>query len=58
MPIVILGQDEVDCFAAWVSIEYGLPEYVEGRADTKVILNYAIVLLCADFVIFLIGKLR
>lgn len=36
MPTVVLGQDEVDCFAAWVSAEAGLPEHVENGSDLKV----------------------
>lgn len=35
MPTIVL--DEVDCFAAWVSAEGGLPDYVEaGSSDLKV----------------------
>lgn len=41
MPTVVLGQDEVDCFASWVSIEAGLPEYADPSTDMKVILNYS-----------------
>lgn len=36
MPTIVLGQDEVDCFAAWVSIEAGLPEHAEPGTDLKV----------------------
>lgn len=36
MPTIVLGQDEVDCFAAWVSAEAGLPEHVESGSDLKV----------------------
>lgn len=36
MPTIVLGQDEVDCFAAWVSAEAGLPEHVENGSDLKV----------------------
>lgn len=36
MPTIVLGQDEVDCFAAWVSAEAGLPEHVETGSDLKV----------------------
>lgn len=36
MPTIVLGQDEVDCFAAWVSIEAGLPECAEPTSETKV----------------------
>lgn len=42
MPTVVLGQDEVDCFASWVSIEAGLPEYADPSTDMKVSLNYSI----------------
>lgn len=37
MPTIVLGQDEVDCFAAWVSAEAGLPEHVETGSDLKVV---------------------
>lgn len=36
MPTIVLGQDEVDCFAAWVAAEAGLPEDVEAGSDLKV----------------------
>lgn len=36
MPTIVLGQDEVDCFAAWVSAEAGLPDQVEVGSDIKV----------------------
>lgn len=36
MPTIVLSQDEVDCFAAWVSAEQGLPEHVEQGSDLKV----------------------
>lgn len=36
MPTIVLGQDEVDCFAAWVSAEAGLPEHVDPGSDLKV----------------------
>lgn len=39
MPTIVLGQDEVDCFAAWVSAEAGLPEYTEAGSDLKVYRN-------------------
>ncbi|KAG4077089.1 hypothetical protein HA402_016076 [Bradysia odoriphaga] len=44
MPTIVL--DEVDCFAAWVSAEGGLPDYVEaGSSDLK--LNFGTLLLQA-----------
>ncbi|XP_053962299.1 WD repeat-containing protein 48 homolog isoform X1 [Anastrepha ludens] len=43
MPTIVLGQDEVDCFAAWVSIEAGLPECAEPTSETKI--NYGKLLL-------------
>lgn len=36
MPTIVLGQDEVDCFAAWVSAEAGLPEHRDIGSDLKV----------------------
>lgn len=45
MPTIVLGQDEVDCFAAWVSAEAGLPDQVESGSDLKV--NYGSLLLQA-----------
>ena len=36
MPTIVLGQDEVDCFAAWVSIEAGLPEWDKPTGEIKV----------------------
>lgn len=45
MPTIVLGQDEVDCFAAWVSAEAGLPEHVENGSDLKI--NYGSLLLQA-----------
>lgn len=45
MPTIVLGQDEVDCFAAWVSAEAGLPEHAESGSDPKV--NYGSLLLQA-----------
>ncbi|XP_037903024.1 WD repeat-containing protein 48 homolog isoform X1 [Hermetia illucens] len=45
MPTIVLGQDEVDCFAAWVSIEAGLPEHAEPGTDLKI--NYGRLLLQA-----------
>lgn len=45
MPTIVLGQDEVDCFAAWVSAEAGLPEHAESGTDPKV--NYGSLLLQA-----------
>ncbi|XP_062553277.1 WD repeat-containing protein 48 homolog [Armigeres subalbatus] len=45
MPTIVLGQDEVDCFAAWVSAEAGLPENAESGTDPKV--NYGSLLLQA-----------
>lgn len=47
MPTIVLGQDEVDCFAAWVSAEAGLPEHTELGSDLKV--NYGSLLLQALF---------
>lgn len=38
MPTIVLGQDEVDCFAAWVSAEAGLPEQKDIGSDIKVCL--------------------
>lgn len=43
MPTIVLGQDEVDCFAAWVSIEAGLPELADPQSDIKI--NYGKLLL-------------
>ncbi|KAM7343444.1 WD repeat-containing protein 48 homolog [Cochliomyia hominivorax] len=43
MPTIVLGQDEVDCFSAWVSIEAGLPECSEPQSDLKI--NYGKLLL-------------
>ncbi|XP_055387211.1 WD repeat-containing protein 48 homolog [Condylostylus longicornis] len=45
MPTIVLGQDEVDCFSAWVSIEAGLPELAKPGNDTKI--NYGSLLLQA-----------
>lgn len=45
MPTIVLGQDEVDCFAAWVSAEAGLPDQVEIGSDLKI--NYGSLLLQA-----------
>lgn len=45
MPTIVLGQDEVDCFAAWVSLEAGLPEHVDSSSDLKI--NYGSLLLQA-----------
>uniref|UniRef100_A0A182P2K0 WD repeat-containing protein 48 homolog n=1 Tax=Anopheles epiroticus TaxID=199890 RepID=A0A182P2K0_9DIPT len=45
MPMIVLGQDEIDCFAAWVSAEAGLPEHAEPGSDPKV--NYGSLLLQA-----------
>lgn len=45
MPTIVLGQDEVDCFAAWVSAEAGLPEHADSGTDPKV--NYGSLLLQA-----------
>ncbi|XP_055601483.1 WD repeat-containing protein 48 homolog isoform X2 [Uranotaenia lowii] len=45
MPMIVLGQDEVDCFSAWVSAEAGLPEHAEAGSDPKV--NYGSLLLQA-----------
>ncbi|XP_058460737.1 WD repeat-containing protein 48 homolog isoform X2 [Malaya genurostris] len=45
MPTIVLGQDEVDCFAAWVSAEAGLSEHAESGTDPKV--NYGSLLLQA-----------
>lgn len=39
MPTIVLGQDEVDCFAAWVSAESGLPEHAEPGSELKVRCN-------------------
>lgn len=36
MPTIVLGQDEVDCFAAWVSVEAGMPEHAELGSEVKV----------------------
>lgn len=36
MPTIVLGDDEMNCFAAWVSVEAGLPEHVEAGSDLKV----------------------
>ncbi|KAI8127431.1 hypothetical protein FF38_03828 [Lucilia cuprina] len=43
MPTIVLGQDEVDCFSAWVSIEAGLPECSEPQSEIKI--NYGKLLL-------------
>ncbi|KAH8288953.1 hypothetical protein KR054_008575 [Drosophila jambulina] len=43
MPTIVLGQEEVDCFAAWVSIEAGLPECVDPTTEIKI--NYGKLLL-------------
>lgn len=45
MPTIVLGQDEVDCFAAWVSAETGLADHVEAGSDVKI--NYGNLLLQA-----------
>lgn len=45
MPTIVLGQDEVDCFAAWVSAETGLADHVEPGSDVKI--NYGNLLLQA-----------
>uniref|UniRef100_A0A2M4APC3 WD repeat-containing protein 48 homolog n=1 Tax=Anopheles triannulatus TaxID=58253 RepID=A0A2M4APC3_9DIPT len=45
MPMIVLGQDEVDCYAAWVSAEAGLSEHAEPGSDPKV--NYGSLLLQA-----------
>lgn len=45
MPTIVLGQDEVDCFAAWVSAETGLSDHVEAGSDVKI--NYGNLLLQA-----------
>lgn len=45
MPTIVLGQDEIDCFSAWVSIEAGLPELAEAGTDLKI--NYGSLLLQA-----------
>lgn len=47
MPTIVLGQDEIDCFAAWVSAEAGLPEHTELGSDLKV--NFGSLLLQALF---------
>lgn len=39
MPTIVLGQDEVDCFAAWVSVEAGMPEHAESGSEVKVQYN-------------------
>jgi WD repeat-containing protein 48 len=44
MPTTVLGQDEVDCFSAWVSAEAGLG-HIEPGSDPKV--NYGSLLLQA-----------
>lgn len=36
MPTIVLGQEEVDCFSAWVSIEAGLPECDDPTTEIKV----------------------
>ncbi|XP_075165935.1 WD repeat-containing protein 48 homolog [Haematobia irritans] len=43
MPTIVLGQDEVDCFSAWVSIEAGLPECSDPQSEMKI--NYGKLLL-------------
>ncbi|KAH8372674.1 hypothetical protein KR009_002625 [Drosophila setifemur] len=43
MPTIVLGQEEVDCFSAWVSIEAGLPECVDPTTEIKI--NYGKLLL-------------
>lgn len=46
MPTIVLGQDEVDCFAAWVSAtEAGLTNGSTENGDPKV--NYGSLLLQA-----------
>ncbi|KAL5289332.1 WDR48 family protein [Megaselia abdita] len=45
MPTIVLGQDEVNCFAAWVSMEAGLPEFADQSSDMKI--NYGSLLLQA-----------
>lgn len=45
MPTIVLGQDEVDCFAAWVAVDTGLPDHVEPGSELKV--NYGKLLLQA-----------
>lgn len=47
MPTIVLGQDEVDCFAAWVSAESGLPEHVEAGSDLKVCNRSAFQTVCS-----------
>lgn len=47
MPTIVL--DEVDCFAAWVSAEGGLPDYVEaGSSDLKVRVFFYIFLMWSE----------
>lgn len=43
MPTIVLGQEEVDCFAAWVSIEAGLPECDDPTTEIKVLWQYIII---------------
>lgn len=45
MPTIVLGQDEVDCFSAWVSIEAGLPECSEPQSEIKVNPFYIMILM-------------
>jgi len=47
MPTIVLGQDEIDCFSAWVSAEAGLPEKSDLGPDLKV--NFGSLLLQALF---------
>jgi len=47
MPTIVLGQEEVDCFSAWVSIEAGLPECVDPTTEIKV--GYLIKALLNEF---------
>lgn len=42
MPTIVLGQDEVDCFSAWVSIEAGLPECSEPQSEIKVFFSQCV----------------
>lgn len=55
MPTIVLGQDEVDCFAAWVSAEAGLPEQADIGPDIKVLLDsrpfrFSISMLMSSFI--------
>lgn len=45
MPTIVLGTDETDCFAAWVSAESGLADEVEPGSELRV--NYGDLLLKA-----------